>query len=76
MNKKLWSFYLLGVLGVFGVFEGISMLDGDPSTITLTSFLVNTIPMNWFFAIFGALAVWAFAHFIKSYLVKDGAYDR
>lgn len=71
INKKTWiGFILIVLFGFFG-FELTAIFDGKPETITLTKTILEIIPADIFFIVFGAFGTWVAWHFLKYYIKKN-----
>lgn len=67
MNKKLWALWFVAALGLFGVWEFISIYDGNEDTYTLTSAIINYVHPSIFWGVLAIFGTWFIYHFVKYY---------
>lgn len=67
MNKKLWAIWAILSAGIFGIFEAVAILDGNPETTTLTYNVITYIPQPLFWIIIIPFFAWFIKHFKKYY---------
>lgn len=68
INKVVtWRLAMLGAVAIPVIMELVSLFDGNDNTSSFTKLITGFIPADIFWLIWGAIAFWVSAHFIKHY---------
>lgn len=70
VKKYAWRAGFLGVTALAVAMEIFAIYDGDTNTEPYTRMILDYIPANIFFLLFGAAGLWVVWHFVKYYLMK------